>query len=92
VPHEGLPRVLRELHAALRPDGVLFASNPRGNSEAGWNSERYGAFYNLETLRALLKAAAFSELEHYYRPPGFPRDRQPWLASVWRKIDVPDEL
>jgi hypothetical protein len=26
-----------------------------------------------------------AELEHYYRPPGLPRNRQPWLASVWRK-------
>ena len=26
-----------------------------------------------------------TELEHYYRPAGLPRDQQPWLASVWRK-------
>jgi len=91
VPRQELPRVLRELHAALKPDGVLFSSNPRGNNEAGWNGERYGAFYSLETWRALLEAAAFSELEHYYRPPGLPRDCQPWLASVWRKTDVPSE-
>jgi len=29
-------------------------------------------------------AAGFSEIEHYYRPPGLPREQQPWLASVWR--------
>ena len=27
-----LPRVLRELHAALKPGGVLFSSNPRGDA------------------------------------------------------------
>jgi hypothetical protein len=26
------------------------------------------------------------ELEHYYRPTGLPREQQPWIASVWRKL------
>ena len=26
------------------------------------------------------------ELTHYYRPAGVPREQQPWLASVWRKL------
>jgi SAM-dependent methyltransferase len=85
VPRQELPRVLRELHAALKPDGVLFASNPRGNNEEGWNRGRYGAYHDLESWRAFLEAARFSELEHYYRPPGLPLEQQPWLASVWRK-------
>jgi len=25
------------------------------------------------------------EVGHYYRPPGLPRHKQPWLASVWHK-------
>jgi hypothetical protein len=29
--------------------------------------------------------ADFVEVGHYYRPPGPPREQQPWLASVWRK-------
>jgi hypothetical protein len=73
------------LHAALKPDGVLFSANPRGNNEEGWNRGRYGAYHDLESWRAFLEAAAFSELEYYYRPPGLPLERQPWLASVWRK-------
>jgi SAM-dependent methyltransferase len=85
VPRPELPRVLRELHAALKPDGVLFTSNPRGNNEEGWNRGRYGVYHDLESWRAFLETAAFSELEHYYRPPGLPLERQPWLASVWRK-------
>ena len=85
VPGQELPRVLGELHAALKPDGVLFCSNPRGNDEEGWNRGRYGAYHSLETWRAFLDAAGFDELEHYYRPPGLPRDQQPWLATVWRK-------
>ena len=84
VPREELPRVLRELRAALKPDGVLFSSNPRGNNEEGWNRGRYGVYHDLAAWRAYLTAAGFTELEHYYRPPGLPREQQPWLASVWR--------
>jgi hypothetical protein len=25
------------------------------------------------------------EVGHYYRPPGLPRHKQLWLATVWRK-------
>jgi SAM-dependent methyltransferase len=86
VPREALPRVLGELHAALKPRGVLFASNPRGSDEEGWHGGRYGAFHSLEGWRAFMQAAMFQELEHYYRPPGLPREQQPWLASCWRRV------
>ena len=85
VPRSELPRVLRELHAALKPRGVLFSSNPRGSNEEGWSGERYGAWHDLDAWRDFMSGAGFEELEHYYRPPGLPREQQPWLASVWRK-------
>jgi SAM-dependent methyltransferase len=85
VPSQELPRVLSELHAALRSRGVLFSSNPRGRNDEGWNDGRYGAYYDLPTWREFLLAAGFVELTHYYRPAGLPREQQPWLASVWRK-------
>ena len=86
VPSQELPRVLRELHATLKPRGVLFSSNPHGHNEEGWNRGRYGAFYDLETWRRYMIGAGFDELTHYYRPAGLPRARQPWLASVWRRM------
>jgi len=85
VPTAELPRVLGELHAALKPGGVLFSSNPHGANEEGWNRGRYGVYHDLETWRRYLTAASFAELSHYYRPPGLPREQQPWLATVWRR-------
>ena len=85
VPNSQLARVLRDLAAALKPDGVLFSSNPRGRNEEGWAGGRYGCFHDLETWRAYVTTAGFRELNHYYRPAGRPRAEQPWLATVWRK-------
>lgn len=86
VPSQALARVLRELHATLKSNGVLFSSNPRGNNEEGWNQERYAAYHDLESWRLYMVAAGFEELTHFYRPPGLPIEQQPWLASVWRKV------
>jgi len=85
VPSQELPRVLRELHASLKPGGVLFSSNPHGHNEEGWSGGRYGVYHDLDTWRRHGSAAGFVELDHYYRPPGLPREQQPWLASVWRR-------
>jgi SAM-dependent methyltransferase len=85
VPRQELPRVLRQLAATLKPRGVLFTSNPRGDNQEGWLHGRYGSFHDLAAWRGYLHDAGFVELHHYYRPPGLPRDQQPWLASVWRK-------
>jgi len=85
VPASELPRVLRELHAALKPDGILFSSNPHGNNEEGWNRGRYCAYHAPDTWRRCGEVSGFVELASYYRPAGLPRARQPWLATVWRK-------
>ena len=85
VPSQELPRVLRELHAALKPGGVLFSSNPRGGGQEGWNGDRYGAFHDWQAWHGYMAAAGFVALHHYYRPAGVPLEQQPWLASVWRK-------
>ena len=85
VPSQELPRVLLELHTTLKPGGVLFSSNPRGDNEEGWSGGRYGAYHDPDTWRGYVSAAGFSELDHYYRPAELPRGKQPWLASVWRR-------
>jgi SAM-dependent methyltransferase len=85
VPSADLPRVLRELRAALKPRGVLFSSNPHGQDEEGWNRGRYGVYHRPATWRAHGVAAGFLEIDHYFRPAGLPREQQPWLATVWRK-------
>ena len=88
VPSSQIARVLGELAASLKPGGVLFCSNPRGDNQEGWVGGRYGCFWDLATWRALVTGAGFAELHHYYRPPGRPRREQPWLATVWRKTDT----
>lgn len=85
IPGRELPRILKQFHDTLKPGGVLFSSNPRGNNEEGWNNGRYCAYHDLDAWRGFMTGAGFVELDHYYRPAGLPRDQQPWLASVWRK-------
>lgn len=85
VPGAALPQVLARLYACLKPGGALFSSNPRGHNEEGWNGARYGSYHDLDAWTRYMTAAGFLALGHYYRPPGLPREQQPWLASLWRK-------
>jgi len=85
APSRELPRVLRQLHAALKPDGVLFSSIPHGANQEGWSDGRYGVFHAPDSWRAFGSAAGFVEVESFYRPTGAPPGAQPWLASVWRR-------
>ncbi len=84
VPGRELPRVLGEVRAAMKPRGVLFASNPHGDNQEGWNGDRYACYWDLSRWRELVTTAGFEEIRHYYRPMGKPREEQPWLATVWR--------
>ena len=84
VPSAELTRVLTDLRRSLRSGGVLFSSNPRGDNHEGWNGERYCVYHDFDNWRAYALSAGFEEIRHYYRPPGLPRDEQPWLASLWR--------
>ena len=86
VPTAALSRVLGELRATLKPRGVLFASNPHGHDEEGWNRGRYGAYHEPATWSGYVTRAGFVLLDQYYRPAGLPRAEQPWLATVWRKV------
>ena|SRR5579862_9298491 len=84
VPTQELPRVLGELRGTLKRRGVLFCSNPHGDDDEGWSRGRYGVWHRPESWHAVVSAAGFAELRRYYRPEGVPRERQPWLATVWR--------
>jgi len=64
VPSQELLRVLQELHATLRPRGVMFTSNPHGHNEEGWNRGRYGVYHDLEAWRRFMSAAGFIGLSH----------------------------
>ena len=81
VPSQELSRVLKELHSALRKDGILFSSNPRGNAE-GWQGQRYGHYMEFEASETFLQQSGFKIIKHFYRPEGIPREHQQWLAIV----------
>jgi len=85
VPSSQLSNVLNKLHDCLRPNGILFSSNPRGNAE-GWQGQRYGHYLELEGSKVFLEQAGFELLTHYYRPKGKPIEQQPWLAIISRRI------
>jgi SAM-dependent methyltransferase len=91
VPSRALPGVLDRLQAALKPGGVLLASNPRGQDEEGFVDGRYACFYSFKTWRRLVRRSGFALIDHYFRPPGKPRRQQPWLATLWRKSTPPDQ-
>ncbi len=84
VPRQELPRVLGELRESLKPKGILFSSNPRGDVE-GWMGNRYGTYMEFELYKEFLNNAGFEILRHYYRPEENPPDEQPWLAVVSQK-------
>ena len=70
VPSQALPRVLRQLHATLKPGGVLFSSNPRGTNQEGWSHGRYGVFHDLEAWRRYMATRASSKSSTITGPPG----------------------
>ncbi len=39
----------------------------------------------IDTWRNYVTAAGFFEVQCYFRPPGLPCYKQPWLVTVWRK-------
>lgn len=85
IPNKLLPKVLSNLWASLKPNGILFSSNPRGNNQESWYGDRFASYHSLEGWRSFMTNAQFTEIEHYYRPSGLPIEQQPWLASVWKK-------
>jgi SAM-dependent methyltransferase len=85
VPSQKLPHVLDDLHSALRPGGILFLSNPRGDDE-GWSGQRYGHYMQFEASKQFLEEAGFEVFDHFYRPLGKPKHEQPWLAIVANKL------
>lgn len=87
TPRSELVGLLNHFHTSLVDNGVVFCSNPRGPDLEQVNELRYGNYMELEGWRTAFKTTGFEECEHYYRPPGRPRDEQPWLAMVWRKVD-----
>ena|SRR6516165_6504747 len=80
---------IRSRHGCSRWPSLVGISLPRGNNEEGFTDDRHACFFDLDTWRDYVTSAGFEEVGHYYRPPGLPRHKQPWLATVWRKAQLP---
>lgn len=90
VPHAEMVRVLKDLRAALVPQGAIVMSMGRGEGEGFVTRPtgyRYVSGWEYETLAPCVEQAGFRILQHYYRPPGLPRQAQSWLVIVALKGD-----
>src|SRR5262249_26780106 len=84
-PHQLDRQVMKKIQLSLGIDNhqSVRLGHLRGNFR-----EVFGAchYHDLDAWRRYMSVAGFAELSHYYRPAGVPRERQPWLASVWRRL------
>lgn len=87
IPKMQLSSALETMNKSLKKNGILFSSNPRGNGES-FDGSRYGNYMQFEEYEEFLNSAGFEVLDHYYRPTGWPREEQPWLAVVSRKTGL----
>lgn len=85
IPPDSLPKLLATIEQALRPGGVLFTMNPRGQNQQGWIGDRFCTYLRLPTWRRYMRAAGLTYLAHEYRPVGVARRRQQWISAVWRR-------
>ena len=85
VPKKHLPELICTFHQSLKPNGILFSSNPRGDGE-DLRGSRYANFMQLEGYQEIVEPEGFKLIDHYYRPQGIPKENCPWLACVFIKI------
>ena len=85
VPPQELAQVLRNIWATLKDGGIFFSSNPR-KPHVVWYQEHPGTYLEFDPFQAKLDVAGFQVIDHYYRPPGVPREEQFWIAVTSRKM------
>jgi len=85
IPSQELPRVLRQLHASLKPRGALLSSNPHGSNSEGWQRHRFANLHAPERWQVYMENAGFTLQESYFRPTHLPLEQRPWLVTAWTK-------
>jgi hypothetical protein len=82
-----LPRVLRQIAREPQAGGVLFSSNPARRQPGERSTASATAPTMTSNLAEYLRGSGLSSnWSTTIVPPGLPREQQPWLASVWRKM------
>jgi len=82
-PEPRAARVLEQIHLSLKP-GAFSSAPIRTGTMKGLERRPVRLLLDLDRWRALVGAASFEEIAHYYRPAGSHCNEQPWLATVWR--------
>ncbi len=85
VPEVYMEQVLRDLYDCLVVGGAIVMSLARGSGEGfapRATGERYTSFWEYETIVPYVETAGFTIVDHYYRPPGLPKQDQSWVVVV----------
>ncbi len=88
VPEAHMEQVLRNLYECLVVGGAIVMSLARGSGEGfapRAMGERYTSFWEYETIVPYVEAAGFTIVDHYYRPPGLPKQDQSWVVVVAKR-------
>lgn len=87
VPRANFPGIVRKIHAALAPNGVLWASFKSGTSEGSDSLGRYYNYLGSEELKSVFAATAhWAELEtEEWQSSGFDRQPTRWTGITARR-------
>jgi SAM-dependent methyltransferase len=91
VPSSDIVRVLKDLYQALVPKGAIALSMVRGTGEGlvpRSSGYRFVSAWEYDTLAPCLEEVGLQIIQHYYRPPGLPRQEQSWLVIVAQKPET----
>jgi len=87
VPRPALPSILRKVYAALRPEGVHFATYKSGGKEGRDSAGRYYSYPSAAELRSwYLASAPWTHMSvHEYVGGGFDSGNGPWISIEARR-------
>ena len=88
VPYEELPDVMKKLHRALKPEGIIYVSFKYGDCMMTKSERTFSNFTEI-TVAKLLNKACFTVLECGITGDAREgREEEKWINAIARKMDV----